>query len=296
MSSASTQPTPPIAAASPFRCILAASSLDAAGRRVVQRAARLPLAEGARLEVLHVTPPAAVGRPRPTGPERRRAIEEALADAADAAREAGLRQLQLVARAAEGWPAREIVRAAWRARAELVVVGPPALRLDGSPRATVARLLRWAELPVLVVRRAPDRGYRRALCAVDRSITAAGTVELAARLAPSHPRTLFHAYHVPFEGWLGAAPEREADARRYLEELARELDPVGIDRTAVLPGDRCVQIVRAAEAERADLIVLGTRGRAGLARALSASAAQWVLATAPVDVAVSRRHALALER
>lgn len=299
MRSASTHPMPPLAVNGTFQRILAAVSLDAAGQGVVRRAARLPLAPGARLELLHVSPPGRAARLHPTCWDAQRALEETLAEAREAAWSAGHRELNLVARAAEGWPAREIVRAAWRARAELIVVGPPAIRFDGSPSATIARLVRWANLPVLVVRHEPYREYRRALCAVDRTITAAGTVELASRLAPSRPLTLFHAYHIPFEDWLGSdAPALEAEALGYLRELAGELGPAAarIDRTIVLRGDRCVQILRAARTEGADLVVLGTRGRAGLARALSASAAQWVLARAPVDVAIARRHGLALPR
>lgn len=297
MSSVSTHPTPPLSVEGPFHRVLAASSLDEAGRWAVQRAALLPLAPGARLELLHVSSPWSGGQQDRTRSGVRSALEDALAEAGERARQAGHRQLELVAQVAEGWPAREIVRAAWRSRAELVVVGPPATRFDGSPRATVARLLRWVGLPVLVVRREPSREYRRALCAVDRTITAADTVDLASRLAPSRSLTLFHAYHVPFEKWLGSAPELEAEALGYLWELARELGPAArIDLTFTLPGDRCVQIPRAARMVGADLVVLGTRGRAGLARSLSASAAQWVLACANADVAIARRHGLALAR
>ncbi len=296
MDPVSTQAAPLLAAARSFERILVASALDDSGRRALRRALRVPLARGARLEILHVRSPWP-SRRRPQEPEVRRSLAEALAEAGEVARDLGLLELQLVVRVAEGWPAREIVRAAWRARAELIVVGPPAVRFDGTPRGTIARLLRWAELPVLVVRREASGEHRRVLCAVDRTIAAAGTAELASRLAPSRPLTLFHAYNVPFESWLGSAPELEDEARGYLQDLARELDPaVRIDRTIVAPGDPCVRIVRAAEAERADLVVVGTRGRAGLARSLSASAAECVLASAPVDVAVARRHGLALSR
>ncbi len=297
MSSVSTHPTPPTLVGGPFQRVLAASSLDEAGRWAVQRAALLPLAPGARLELVHVSPPWRGDPPARTGSETRRVLEEELAEAGDRARSAGQRQLELVARIVQGWPAREIVRAAWRARAEIVVVGPPATRFDGSSRGTIARLLRWLGLPVLVVRREPSREYRRALCAVDRTITAPDTVDLASRLAPSQPLTLFHAYHVPFESWLGAGPEPETEALGYLWELARELAPAArIGMTFALPGDRCVQIPRAAAMVGADLVVLGTRGRAGFARSLSASAAQWVLECAPVDVAIAPRRALALTR
>jgi nucleotide-binding universal stress UspA family protein len=296
MDSVSTETAPLLEGSATFRRVLVASALDDAGRLALRRAVRLPLARGARLEILHVRAPWPSGR-RASEPEARRSLEDALAEAGEDARDVGRPELQFVTSVADGWPAREIVRAAWRGRAELIVVGPPATRFDRSPRATVARVVRWADLPVLVVRREPSGEYRRVLCAVDRTITAAGTVELASRLAPSRPLTLFHAYHVPFQNWLGPAPEIEAEVLEYLGALARELAPVApVDRVIVRRGDRCVEVIRAAEAERADLVVVGTRGRAGLARSLSASAAQWVLACAPLDVAVARRHGLALPR
>jgi nucleotide-binding universal stress UspA family protein len=292
MDSPTTQETVPLERPALLHRVVVASALDEAGRWAVRRAARLPLAPGARIEVVHVRPPWSSG-PRS---EPARGLEAALAETSEVALRAGSARLELVARELEGWPAREIVRAAWHARADLVVVGPPAHRRDGSPRATIARLLRWAELPVLVVRQDPVRAYGRALCAVDRTPAAADTIALAARLAPSRPLTLFHAYDVPFAAWLARdAAALEAEAIGYLRDLTREVGPAAqIGRALVRRGDRCLEIVRAAAHAGADLVVVGTRGRAGLARALSASAASWVSAHAPVDVAVARRHGLAL--
>lgn len=199
----------------------------------------------------------------------------------------------------EGWPSTEIVRVAWQERCELIVLGPPASRIDGSARATISRVIRRADLPVLVVRSDPWREYDRVLCAVDRSVTAVDTIALGARLASRHRRelTLFHAYHVPFEHWVGDAPDLEQDAHAYVRALARQAaTEVTIARTAVRRGDGFVEILRAAAREGADLVVVGTHGRTGISRALLGSAAEWVMANLPVDVAVGRPHRLTLDR
>jgi nucleotide-binding universal stress UspA family protein len=278
--------------------VLAASFLDESGARAVLRAARLSLAPGARLVVLHVKPPLAMPS-RSTSGDAARILEREVAAAEEAARAAGNRGADVLSLVTEGWPATEIVRVAWQKRAELVVVGPPAARIDGSTRSTISRVIRRADLPVLVVRGDPRRGYRRVLCAVDRSVTAVETIALAARLASSSVDsfTLFHAYHVPFEPWLRNAPELEADAIAYVQALALEVgDVVAITRTMVRHGDPCLEILRAAAWERADLVVVGSHGRSAVSRALLGSAAEWVMANAPFDVAVARPHRVTLER
>jgi nucleotide-binding universal stress UspA family protein len=160
--------------------------------------------------------------------------------------------------------------------------------------------MRSADLPLLVARGDPWREYRRVLCAVDRSVTAVDTIALAARLSSgtASDHTLFHAYHVPFERWIGPeAPELEEAAVAHVRALAREVaDDVAVTRTLVRRGDRCLEILRAAAQERADVVVLGTHARSGISRALLGSAAEWVIANTPFDVAVARPHRVTLER
>lgn len=219
--------------------------------------------------------------------------------AKDAAHSAGNEDPDIVPVVAQGWPAREIVRVAWQERSELIVVGPPASRVDGSARATISRIIRRADLPVLVVRGDPWREYSDVLCAVDRSVTAVDTIALAARLASRTLRafTLLHAYHVPFEHWVGAAPELEDEALAYVRAFAREVaNDVPVVRTAVRRGEPGLQVLRAAVEERAELVAIGTHGRSGIWRAVLGSAAEWVIANAPFDVAVARPHRVTLER
>jgi nucleotide-binding universal stress UspA family protein len=79
-------------------------------------------------------------------------------------------------------------------------------------------------------------------------------------------------------------------ARRRLDRLAAEARRAGgrVD-TAVLEGAAAHEIVRAATSMKADLIVLGTHGRTGVARLLLGSVAARVVATAPCPVLTVRR-------
>src|SRR5262245_37856393 len=70
-----------------------------------------------------------------------------------------------------------------------------------------------------------------------------------------------------------------------LEEI-RPLNPDVEVRHAFLVGDPAEQILRRADEEGADLIVLGTHGRTGLARLLMGSVAETVLGGASCSVLV----------
>jgi nucleotide-binding universal stress UspA family protein len=284
-----------------FRRVLVASALDEAGARAALRAARLPLASSARVAVLHVVPPwaerDAAGR---SSTRTRRELGLVAAAASSAARRAGDEGRTVVPLLSEGSPATEIVRAAWRERAELIVVGAPAPRRVGVGSPTLSRVTRHADLPLLVARAEPRAPYGHVLCAVDRSVTAVDTIVLATRLrgGAASRLTLLHAYHVPFEPWLsGEAHEVEDEAREHVRALARAIgDELGEVRTLVRPGEPELEILRAAARGRPDLIVVGTHGRSGLTHAIRGSVAEWVIASAPCDVAVARPHRLTLDR
>lgn len=282
----------------PFRRVVAATSLDASGVRAGLRAARLPLAPGARLVLLHVLPPAVLARSRRSPDQARGALEGEAEAVREVAAHSGNRDPRILAVCTRGWPATEIVRVAWQERAELIVVGPPAVRADGSPRGTISRVIRSAGVPLLVARSDPAKAYERILCAIDRSVAASDTVALAARLAATTARsfTLFHAVHVPFDDWVRGDAELQEDALERLRALARSAAThVAVTRTVVRRGDHRLKILGAAAGERADLVTLGTRGRSGLSRILFGSTAEWVIANSPFDVGVARPHRLWLE-
>lgn len=277
----------------PFRRVLAAASLDDAGATAVLRAARLPLAPGARLTVLHVRPPRAPPAAAPA-PDARRVLERLAAVAADAARAAGNEAPEIVPVLGEGRAAAEIARTALRERAELVVAGAPAARLDGTARATVARVLREAHLPLLVAKARAERPYGRVVCGIDRCFTCDDAIVLARRLAtaPGAALTLVHAWHVPFEPWIESeAGEIRAAAVARVRALAEAVAPrVGPAQVVVRRGEPGTVVLRVALEQGADLLTLGTHGRTGLARAMAGSVAEWLVESAPFDVAVARPH------
>jgi nucleotide-binding universal stress UspA family protein len=90
---------------------------------------------------------------------------------------------------------------------------------------------------------------------------------------------------VPIEGVI--APEPELYQEEFTEALHKfqEADPaLAIDTRLVLGGDPATEIVRAAGAAAADLIVLGTHGRKGVRRFLMGSVAEAVLRQAACPV------------
>jgi nucleotide-binding universal stress UspA family protein len=108
---------------------------------------------------------------------------------------------------------------------------------------------------------------------------------------------LVHAYHTPVEMFspygvalpTSVVPEIRQGAER---RLAKEMEKV---RRAGLSGEALVReglpaaaIVEAADSLGADLIVMGTRGRTGLAHALLGSVAERTLRTAPCPVLTVR--------
>ena len=81
-----------------------------------------------------------------------------------------------------------------------------------------------------------------------------------------------------------------ATAEAGLRDLAREEDLAGrcIHRIEVIEGRPALEIVRYAQAVQADLIVMSTHGRRGLARLFAGSVAEAVVRTASCEVLVVR--------
>jgi nucleotide-binding universal stress UspA family protein len=201
---------------------------------------------------------------------------------------------------AQGEPYAEMLRRS--ARADLVVVGRHGRRAfrDLLVGSTSERVVRHAIVPTLVVGAPARSTYRRPVAAVDRDSGSRAALELAVQVLGTGQRVLdvVHAYHVAHVGVLarvGTPAGRAAYRRACREEACRAIAGL-VGATSAAPAVRRIRlqgadprqaIVGAARARRADLIVVGTHGRAGLAHALMGSVAEGVVRHAECDVLVA---------
>jgi nucleotide-binding universal stress UspA family protein len=142
--------------------------------------------------------------------------------------------------------------------------------------------------------------YSSVLLATDFSDTAAHAAQHAAGIARTHEATL-HLVHVveDFSYWESfnvkhfpspeVYDELSSNARIALDDLLSEEERTGFEvETHVRHGKPFVEIIRAARDVEADVIVVGSHGRSGLAETLFGSTAEKVVRKAPCAVLIVR--------
>jgi len=142
--------------------------------------------------------------------------------------------------------------------------------------------------------------YQRALVPLDGSTTAEGVIPFVLQIAGplGLDVTLLHVViSAPRAAVVEAGPvalddtdERRAQAEAYLLPFTAELRANGIRVTTdVRRGEPVDEILASARDSRADLIVMTTHGRTGVARLLFGSVAEGVLRHADVPVLLMRQ-------
>lgn len=197
----------------------------------------------------------------------------------------------------------EIIRHSRVLGAELIVLGRHGRRpvRDMFIGSTAERVIKYGDLPVLVVNSSAKEHYTRPMAAVDFGETLRSTLETLLRVVePSVTEIgLVHAYHVPFEGLGSPAYVFDTETvsrkqvREHAEKIAKEalkaLPAWGIQwQTILLYGDARNKILAEAELSRVDLIALSTHARTGLSHVLIGSVAAWIVNYAKCDVLVTR--------
>ncbi|HEX7127899.1 MAG TPA: universal stress protein [Thermodesulfobacteriota bacterium] len=292
------------------RRLLAASDLSAGAGRALARAVELASRHRARLTVLHVVEAGAEG----ATPQ----MLEAQANAAEAAlrleidplllRFAGSDPLDVDIRVVPGRDFEQIIEQARADEADLVVLGARGAHSvrDLFVGTTAERVLRLGDRPVLVVKRVPRNGYRRVLVPVDFSEASRLALDFALALAPTASIRVLHVVDPGLEPALrqtGATDaeieayrrERieagERDLARFLEGARAETAPEGrrpaLD-ASVESGRPEAVIPAAVRRLRANLVVMGTRGRTASPRLLLGSVAEHVVRDARCDVLAVR--------
>lgn len=145
--------------------------------------------------------------------------------------------------------------------------------------------------------------FKNILLATDGSETSERAAHMAVGLARTHGAKITAVYVMepypyigigevnPYgmEAYAAAAQKLAADAHMAVEKCCSEgASPVTLEARAVENVGASSGIVQTAKAEAADLIVMGTHGRSGIARLMLGSVANRVLAESPVPVLVVR--------
>ena len=267
-----------------LRTVLCPTDFSDVSARAETYAAALARHYDASLHLLHVDPPMPVMAPYGEIPvdarmfeEQREVAEAELAKAGERARAGGL---TVETTMKGGHPAREILALADRAQADMLVIGTHGRGgVEHLLLGSVAeKIMRKAACPVLVVPPgAPgdsDALFSRILCPIDGSAASAHALTYALSLAQEtdgHVTLLYVVEPVPAAGEFGALDVEEY--RRAGEAHARKVlhDAVPDDvRTwcrldeRVATGKPSERILDAATTERADVIVMGVRGRGAI--------------------------------
>jgi len=268
--------------------ILCATDLLPKSEAAIERAGLLADELGADLTLLHVVVPTDSGR------VLEQTLQSCLAHTKARTQPPTWRsrtQPNVVVRA--GNPARLIVDTAEQLQARLLVLGPHRKRpIRDTVEGTIAeKVLVAKRCPLLFVQGEPRASYRRVLFALDLSGVSACAVRAAQSLvlAPDSDVKIVHAYDTPYEGMLSYAGVGVDSITSYTADWKREaknairglLQPEGVNREgykiAIEEGEPASAILRAVEGYEPDLIVMGTRGRGRLRRALLGSVANRVL-------------------
>lgn len=206
-----------------------------------------------------------------------------------------------------GRPASAIVDEAGAMKADLVVLGSRghgtiATMVLGS---TASEVVDHAPCPVLVARSGTlgtvalaDDGSSSARSAesvvaawplfADREISVVAVAEVGVPVAAGFTPGL---YDQVLESYTRSVDEARQEVAEASQSVANRLSDAGLRATpVVLEGDPASEIVRYATERRAGTIVMGTRGRTGLARLVLGSVARNVLVHAPCSVLIIRER------
>jgi nucleotide-binding universal stress UspA family protein len=283
--------------------VLAPVDLTPSSDRLLDRIALLPIAQDARLTLLHVLP----GSLSPRDQQRvRRGAAKALAEEVRHLRKSPHIRVQTLIRV--GAVAREVAKCANAVKAELIVMGRGSGRVlrDRFLGSTAERVVRQARLPVLLVRIRPRAAYSRPALAIDFDGTAHAVILSMLRLVqPPRPRAvIIHAFTDPYDGLRYSnlsedeAEQRLAERRRSVSQALARLLATSLAQAKARPQDAPVWMThirhgsprgiirKIVENAEPDLLALGTRSSSVVARAFLGTVAGDLLRSVACDVLV----------
>lgn len=275
--------------------ILVATDLSTRSDRALRRATLLARKFEAAISLVHVVDD---DRPKRIVDAERKSTSTLLGEQAQSMRE--IDGVDCSVNVLLGIPSNEIIKAAEASMADVVVIGPHRHRAfrDVFVGTTAERTIRSSRQPLLVASGVPASFYRHVLVAVDLSDCSSDALRMVASLGlDKHAAvSVVHVFSVPAKSYMTAASASNEEIKEYIaseeERAAGEL--AAFMRVLEFPPVRQVlrfnessvaHVISATAREvSADLIVVGTRGRTGIAKLLLGSVAEEILHIADRDV------------
>jgi universal stress protein E len=289
-----------------LRTILVAVDFSTSSRSALKQAARLARLNRANLHVLHVVDSAAIDMIAVSHNVTREQLAAIEAEGTSKAKQTLSRWMAQTGAPADcrstivvGVPLHEILEHVRTLKPDLVVAGITGS--DGSTPDTGSlahRLARKVPAKVLLVRADHSQEFRRIVACIDFSETSREVSEQARRVAVQDGATVdfLHVWHEP---WLsmpyafrpadGAefAEEREQVLRATLKQFVSETAPdIGSSEVLMNAPNYGNGITAYALEAKADLIVVGNKGRTNLRYVLLGSTAERLLTKLPCSLLV----------
>lgn len=273
--------------------LLMATDLSARSDRALERTVALALENGAELTIVHVIDE---DLPAPAADAQKKAAKQAIHEHIDTLTAGNGPHISV--EVVFGRVYVDILEMSEKTKADLIVLGmhrEDAFK-DKFRGTTAERVIRAGDIPILLVKDRVSGPYRQVIVGTDFSIYSKHAVEFAIKFVPNGEFHLVHAYGVPFEGFLYGHDTRRQVAKLHqvrfqqvideematflasLEENATRLDHV------MQEGVAQEVIHRQVGQLEADLLVIGTHGRTGVAHAFLGSVAEDLLRAPPCDV------------
>ena len=295
--------------------ILVAVDFSTGSHTALDQAVRIARVNDAKLHVLHVIDSAAVLALADAHHEtfERRARQSA--EGASAALTRWLEHSRLPANCevtiATGAPLHEILEHARKFKADLLVAGIAGAGNSLAGAGSVSgKIARKSETTVLLVRSDHPQAFRRMVACIDFSEASRDVAALAHRFAVQDGARVdfLHVWQDPMLAMPYGAPMAEAGAplfastpefrKEYVQNLQHNLKEFvseaarGIESAEVLheSGSYGTGIAVHAEESKADLIIIGGKGRTNLRYVLLGSTAERLLTRLPCSVLVARHQ------
>lgn len=245
--------------------ILACTDLSDRGRQALDRAVRLAMQSGARLDVIHAAPDD-IG----DGAALRSGL---LKEAQLAAARVGAGSIEIRSVVSVFGPEKAILGRAERTQPDLIVIGG-----HGAPRfrdaifgTTATHIARHSPVPVLIVQTDPALPYRKLMVAADRPDAAPRLAENGLAIAPAAEMFTVHASHAGFMDLAGSAELLDRLAEHDVRDIQSALARVAAAHPEAMvdaqrhiiaaAGDATTVLMDEAERLVPDLLVMGARHR-----------------------------------